>query len=261
MTGEPRVALVTGASAGIGRATALAFARRGDKVGAVARRADRLEALINEAKHLPGEIVPYAADVCDPLALNRVVEDMVGRWNRFDILIANAGIGQRGSIADSNWDDLDTVLRTNIDGVLHSIRAAVPALRGSGGGQIITISSIVGISITPNATVYAATKAALNAIARGLRVELAKDKIWVTNILVGQTKTEFAEARRGVPGKVFSRLPTMSADYVARCIIRETTRHRRTVTLRWLDRLALAGGMFVPWLVDRIAGRIYRTRR
>jgi len=258
VSNEGRVVLITGASAGIGRAAALAFARRGEKVGAVARRTDRLDQLVDEAKYLPGEVVPYAADVCDPVAMGRVVEDMVSRWNRFDILVANAGLGQRGPVADAAWEDLDVVLRTNIDGMLHSIRAAVPALRGSGGGQIITISSIVAVSITPYSTVYAATKAAVNGLVRGLRVELATDHIWITNVLVGQTHTEFAVARRGRPGKVAGKLPTMSADYVARCLVRESMRHRRTVTLRLLDRLIVAAGQFAPWITDTLIGRMYK---
>lgn len=254
-----RAVVVTGASAGIGWETALAFARRGDKVGATGRRQERLEQLATESETqgLPGEIVPYTADVCDPQAMAQVVADMVTRWGRLDVLVANAGLGQRGAVVDSAWADLEIVLRTNIDGVLHSVRAAVPPMRKNGGGHIVLISSVVGVAITPYATVYAASKATLNAIGRGLRVELAPDNIWVTNILVGQTHSEFAQARRGKPGKV-SGLPTMSTKYVARCIVRETTRRRRTVTLRWFDRMLVFAGMFFPQILDHIAGRMYR---
>jgi short-subunit dehydrogenase len=260
MSIEPRVVLVTGASAGIGRETALAFARQGCHVGATARRQDRLEALVQQASTLPGAIVPYAVDVCDPAGMERAVEDMLFRWGRLDVLIANAGIGQRGAIADSNWADLEVVLRTNIDGVLHSVRAAVPAMRRTKSGHIVTVSSVVGVSITPYATVYAASKAALNAIARGLRVELAPDNIWVTNVLVGQTYSEFAAARRGVPGTLNARMPTMHTEYVARRITRAVTRRRRTLTLRWFDRALIAAGLYAPWLMDRLTARFYKVR-
>lgn len=256
-----RVVLVTGASAGVGYATALEFARRGDKVGATARRLDRLERLAAEAKtnNLPGEIQPYQADVCSPADMQRVVEDMVARWGRLDVLIANAGLGQRGSIVDSDWADLEVVLRTNIDGVLHSIRAAVPAMRRSGGGNIITISSVLSLAPGPYTAIYSASKSAVNTIARTLRAELKPDNIWVTNVLLGQTHSEFAKARRGKPGRVALKLPTMDTAYVARRIVIESGRRRRTVTLRWIDRLINFGGVFLPWIMDRVLARVYRT--
>jgi len=262
MPANPRVILITGASAGVGYATALEYARRGDKVGATARRVERLEQLVAEAKAkgYPGEIQPYAADVCNPADMQRVVDDMVARWGRLDVLIANAGLGQRGSIAESNWDDLDVVLRTNIDGVLHSVRAAVPAMRQSGGGHIITISSVVSLAPGPYTTIYSASKAALNTIARGLRVELAPDHIWVTNILLGQTHTEFAQVRRGKPGRVAGKLPTMTAEFVARRIVEESSRRHRTVTLRLIDRLIIFAGLYAPWIMDRVLGRVYHSR-
>ncbi len=126
---ETQVVLITGASAGIGYETALAFARRGYHVAATARRVDRLEQRVNTAKGFPGEIHPYVADVCRAEDMQTVVDDLMARWGRLDVLVANAGIGQRGSVVESAWEDLEVVLRTNIDGVLHSIRAAVPAMR------------------------------------------------------------------------------------------------------------------------------------
>jgi len=187
------------------------------------------------------------------------VDDMLARWGRLDVLVANAGLGQRGSITDSNWEDLEVVLRTNIDGVLHSIRAAVPTMRKSGGGHIITISSVVSVAPGAYSAIYSASKAAVNVIARTLRVELAADNIWVTNILLGQTHTEFAYVRRGRPGQVGGKLPTMSAAFVARRIVQESTRRRRTVTLRWFDRLITFAGTYLPWLMDRLVARFYRT--
>jgi short-subunit dehydrogenase len=260
MPPEQRVVLLTGGSAGIGYEAALAFARRGDRVGATARRLDRLEKLAAAARDLPGTIRPYAVDVCDAAGMRRVVEDMVAHWNRLDVLVANAGVGQRGGIVNSAWDDLEIVLRTNIDGVLHSVRAAVPAMRRSGGGNIIMISSVAAQVITPYATVYAASKAALNAIARGLRAELKPDNIWVTNILLGRVQSEFAQARRGIPGRPGSRLPTMKTDYVARCIVRESLRRRRSVSLRVWDRLTNMAGLYFPWFTDRLLARIYRPQ-
>lgn len=257
-TPASRVVLITGASSGIGWEAALAFARRGDRVGVTARRLDRLEALVAAAKGLPGAIQPYAADVCDSAAMAHVVEDLFNKWGRLDLLVANAGLGQRGSLVDAPWDDLDAVLRTNIDGVLHSIRAAVPYMRRSGGGQIITMSSVAGVVTTPYAAIYGASKAAINFLTRSLRGELAPENIWVTNMIIGQTHTEFAASRRGTQGKVAQKLPTMTAEFVARCIVRESTRRRADVTIRWLDRLTVFAATYFRWIIDRITRRIYK---
>ncbi|MEP7290117.1 MAG: SDR family NAD(P)-dependent oxidoreductase [Chloroflexota bacterium] len=258
-----QVVLITGASAGIGYETALAFARHGYKVAATARRQERLEGLVKAAEGetgLTGEIVPFVADVTKAQDMQNVVDSIMVRWGRLDVLIPNAGIGQRGALVDSPWDDLDVVLRTNIDGVLHTVRAAVPAMRQSGGGHIVTLSSVLSIAISPYATIYAVSKAALNAIVRGLRVELEPDSIWVTNILLGQTHSEFAKSRRGQEGRVAGKLPTMTAQFVAQRIFEEAHRNHRTVTLRLIDRLINFGGLYLPRLTDRLLGRVYKAK-
>jgi 3-oxoacyl-[acyl-carrier protein] reductase len=255
-----RIVLITGASSGIGYETALAFARRGDKVAATARRVDRLEQLAAAAKSLPGEIATFAADVTIVDDMQRVVEEIMVKWGRLDVLVANAGIGHRSPIVDMPWEDLEAVLLTNINGVLHSVRAAVPAMRKSGGGQIITISSVTSIGITPYATAYAASKAALNGFARGLRVELKKDNIWVTNVLLGQTHSEFAAVRRGKQGRVAGKLPTMKPEYVARRIVGEVGKRHRTVTLRLIDHVINFAGTFFPSIMDRILEMVYKTK-
>jgi short-subunit dehydrogenase len=181
------------------------------------------------------------------------------------VLVANAGLGQRGSIVDSAWDDLDVVLRTNIDGVLHSVRAAVPAMRRTvqqtgRGGNIIMISSVLSLATGPYCVIYSASKTTVNAIARGLRAELVPDNIWVTTMLVGQTHSEFAKNRRGQSGKVAGGLPNMPTDYVARCIVRESNRRRRAVTLRLVDRAINFAGLYAPWIMDRVLARVYKPK-
>lgn len=265
MTEQPtktssRVILITGASAGLGYEMALAFARRGDRVAATARREDRLQQLTAAAQSLPGEILPIAADVTSAADMQRAVDSLMEKWGRLDVVIANAGIGQRGTVADSAWDDLEVVLRTNLDGVLHTVRAAIPALRKGGSGQIITISSVVALAPTPYAAIYAVSKAGVNALARAMRAELWQDNIWVTNVLLGQTHTEFAQVRRGQPGKVANKLPTMTAEYAASRIMQEVGRKHRTVTLRWLDHVINFVGVFFPPVMDRILERVYRIK-
>src|SRR5690606_36240833 len=122
-----------------------------------------LEAAVAALPEPHGELLVISADVRDAEAVRRAVEQTVARFGRLDVLVANAGVGQRGGIVDSDWEHLETLLRTNIDGVLHSVRAAVPAMRASPplesgeGKQILVISSVVANMIAPYAATYSAS--------------------------------------------------------------------------------------------------------
>jgi short-subunit dehydrogenase len=250
--------MITGASSGIGYAAALAFARRGWRVAALARRTERLAELVTAAKGLPGEVLAVEADVRDAAALQAAVAQIVERFGRLDVLVANAGLGQRGALVEADWADLEVVLRTNIDGVLHSIRAAVPAMRQTGGGQIILISSVAAMLSTPYVTTYSATKAFVSSLAKSLRLELDGDGIAVTDILVGRTATEFNEKRRGAGKRAAGGLPIMTAEQVAEAIVGATERRPQRMILRPFDRLLLWGNALLPGVMARLARRQYR---
>jgi short-subunit dehydrogenase len=255
-----KVALITGASSGIGYATALAFARQGVHVAATARRADKLNELV--AAGLPGEILPIAADVTSAEDMQQAIAQTVARFGRIDYCIANAGIGQRGSIVDSEWEHLETLLRTNIDGVLHTIRAAVPEIRKTGGGHIVIVSSVVANMTAPYAATYSASKAFVSSLARSLRLELEADNITVTDILVGRTSTEFNKRRLGAAGYAdrAARLPTMTPEKVADAIVRACQRRKpNTLILRPFDRLIVWANALVPGFMGRRALKQYKT--
>lgn len=254
---EPKVCLITGATSGIGWATTLLLASLGHKVAAVGRRRERLDQLQQESADLLGQVRTVVADVTDAKAMLAAVGETLAQYGRLDVVVTNAGVGQRGPLVEADWDDLEVVLRTNIDGVLHTIRAGVPAMRAGGGGHLITISSVVGPVPAPGAAIYGASKAAVDSLAQALRMELKADNIQVTNILVGQTHTEFAQKRRGASGKVASKWPTMTPEKVASQIVRAMERPKRTMILRPIDRLMVVGGRFFPWLLDRIMYRVY----
>lgn len=255
-----QVVLITGASAGIGYATALAFARRGSHVIATARRAERLAALADAVNALPsphGDILTVTADVTNADDMQNAVTQGIAKFGRLDVLVANAGLGQRGPLADAPWDDIEIVLRTNIDGVLHSIRAVIPALRQSGGGQIVLISSVGAQVAMPYATTYGATKAFVSSLACSLRLELEADHIGISDMLIGRTETEFNASRRG-SARSNSNLPAMSAEKVAASIVKAVDRKQQTVVLRPFDRLILLGNTLMPWLIARLAKRQYK---
>jgi short-subunit dehydrogenase len=257
-----RVILITGASSGIGYATALAFARQGDHVGALARRAEKLADLEHEIAVLPaphGECLTLSADVSDRIMTEKAVAQVIERFGQLDVLIANAGIGQRGKLVDAEWDDLETLLRTNIDGVLHSIRAAVPAM--GRGGQVVIVSSIAGATVTPYTAAYGASKAFVSSLARSLALELEADGIAVTNLVLGPVETEFNQKRLGAKGYGANvrRLPSLTAGQVATGIVRAVERRTRTAYLRPFDRLVVWVSKFLPDVIGRQALRRYKT--
>ena len=190
-------------------------------------------------------------------AVTRTLE----RFGRLDVLVANAGVGHHGALAEGEWRHLETVLRTNIDGLLHSIRAAVPAMRASGSGQILIVSSIVAGIHTPYTATYAASKAFVSSLAGSLRLELEDDDIGVTDVLVGRTATEFNQSRLGSSAGARGGLPTITAEEVAAALVTAAARRPRRVINRFFDRLVLAGGVIAPAVMARLAKRQYKPDR
>ena len=258
-----QVVFITGASSGIGRAAALAFCRAGYHVCGFARRAERLEALGAEIEALPapkGEFIAAVGDVRRAEDLGAAVEVTLSRFGRLDILVANAGLGQQGALAEAEWEHLEAVLRTNIDGVLLSIRACAPALRACGGGQIMIVSSIVAGLHTPYTATYSASKAFVSSLAGSLRPELESDNIAVTDVLVGLTITEFNENRLGAGASGNrGRLPTKTADEVADALVKAAQGQPRRVIMRFFDRAVLAGGVLLPAVMARLTWRRYQV--
>jgi len=257
------VVFITGASSGIGYATALAYAKSGASVAGTARRTTRLQALEAEINALPaghGEFLPLTGDVRDPSSMQKAIQETVDRFDGLDIVVANAGLGHRGSLIESQWDDLETLLRTNLDGVLHTVRASVPEMQQRGGGHIVFISSITYNMVSPYAAIYAASKAFVSSIANSLRLELEADDIYVTDMLVGRTQSEFSEKRLGASGygEKATSIRRMSADEVAEAIVTATNQKQKRVALRWFDRLILLGNVLMPNIIGRRAMKQYR---
>lgn len=188
LTGQ--VAIVTGASSGIGEATARMLADKGMKVAAVARRSDRLQQLAFQRAGGVGEILPVTTDVSDEGDVRRLVAETEKRWGRIDVLVANAGVMLLGPILDANTDEWRTMVNVNLLGVLYSVHAVLPVMTRLKRGHIITMSSVAGRVSRLNNGVYAATKFAVGAFSESLRQEAAKDNIRVTIIEPGAVATE-----------------------------------------------------------------------
>ena len=186
---QDQVVIITGASAGIGRATARELVGAGARVVLGARRLERLQEL--EADH-PGQVAAIDMDVRDPAASHRMVATALERFGRLDALVANAGIGLYGGILDHTDEALATMLDTNVAGTVWPIRAAVPHFIERGAGDIVIVASVAGFRGGADEAVYAATKFAQVGLAGALDRELREKGIRVTTIGPAGTSTEFA---------------------------------------------------------------------
>lgn len=189
-----RVALITGASAGIGEAGALALAAEGATVAVAARRRDRLEALVKRIEAAGGKALVQAGDVAVAEDATRMVADTIRQCGRLDILVNNAGINQAGGIENCNFDEYKQMLDVNLMSAVYTCQAAIPTMRKQGSGDIINISSTAARRTGPVFNGYCASKFGLWAMTEGMRQEIAKYGIRVCNIEPGYTSTEISES-------------------------------------------------------------------
>ncbi|KOP25642.1 oxidoreductase [Hapalosiphon sp. MRB220] len=192
MTGklEGKVAIVTGASAGIGEATAIALALEGAKVVLAARRGDRLEALAQRIADSGGEALPIITDITDENQVQNLVQKTNAEFGRIDILVNNAGVAFVGPIDGANTSDWRRMIDINIVGLLYATHAVLPILKTQSTGHIVNISSVAGRTAREDIAVYNATKWAVNGFSEALRKEVYKDNIRVTIIEPGLVNTE-----------------------------------------------------------------------
>ncbi|WP_224372118.1 SDR family oxidoreductase [Hyalangium versicolor] len=188
-----KVVLITGASSGIGEATARVLAREGAHVVLGARRTDRLEALTKALTTEGGSARYRALDVTRREDMEAFVDFALGAFGRVDVIINNAGVMPLSKLEALKVDEWNRMIDVNIRGVLHGIAAGLPLMKKQGSGQFINLSSIGGHSVSPTAAVYCATKFAVMAISEGLRQEVGGD-IRVTVISPGVTESELAES-------------------------------------------------------------------
>ena len=190
---QGKVALVTGASSGIGEATALALARAGARVAIAARRRERLDGVARRIADLRSESLVLEADVARPEDAESIVAKTVERFDRLDVLVNNAGVMLLSPIDRARVQDWKRMLDLNLLGLMAATRAALPYMRKQKDGHIVNISSTAGRVANPDASVYAATKFGVGAFSEALRREVYKDNIRVTIIEPGAVATELRE--------------------------------------------------------------------
>ena len=191
-----KIVLITGATSGIGQACARRFAQNGYNVIITARRADRLEAIRHDLERYGAKVMTLVFDVRDAAAATAAVTSLTDEWKQIDILVNNAGLALGlDKEYEGNPEDWETMIDTNIKGLLTMTRLVVPAMVERNEGHVINIGSVAGDAAYAGGNVYCATKAAVKAITDGLRIDLAHTAVRVTNVKPGLVETNFSNVR------------------------------------------------------------------
>lgn len=248
---KSKVAVVTGASSGVGEATARILARLGATVVLAARTEEKLRFLEREIQAAGSRALAVKTDVTDGLSVQAMVEQAVREFGSIDILVNNAGLGLTGRVAELRADDLRYLFEVNLVGPLHCVQAVLPHMPQ--GGRIINVSSVLGKRAVPKVGGYCATKFALNALSDALRVEIAERDITVTSVYPGSTRTAFREnSRRTKDEKRGWRRKGVMPEEVAEKIARAAEKGGRDVYVTLPDRLFVNVSTLLPGLADRV---------
>jgi short-subunit dehydrogenase len=255
------VALVTGASSGIGWAAALALARAGYRVALTARRLDRLDRLAAEIAAGGGEALPLPADLTREPERERLVAETLRHFGRIDVLVNNAGFGWVGRTAEIPWDLARRMLTVNIEAVVHLSRLVLPQMVARRSGHIINLSSVAGTVVLPPEMLYSATRAFVQAFSHGLYRELKGTGVHVSVINPGPVRTEFVQVALGIaPGERPDVEHGVTAETVARAVIALLHRPRKTVWIPGIFAVVPLGALLLGWAVDQFAGPFVERR-
>jgi len=253
-----KVVIVTGASSGIGEATARRLARDRMRVTLAARRQDELERVAREIEAGRGQALVAPTDVRDRAAVHRMVQATLDKWGRVDVLINNAGLGYSARVVDLDLDQLRTQVDVNLVAVIECAQAVLPAMMQCKSGHIINVASIAGLVGLPGSSVYSATKSAVISFSDALRREVRASGIEVTALCPGFVATTFSprlkKIAEGRPDA--QRLPgVMQADYVADRIAGLIRHPRRRLIIPAGWGLLAAAAQAFPWLTDFVLSR------
>jgi hypothetical protein len=255
------VAIITGASSGIGREVALAFARAGVRTVLAARREERLREVAEAVSALNGEALVVPTNVADQTEVEHLVEATMSRFSGVDILVNNAGYGLFASVEDTTVEDVRRIMEVNFMGAFHAVKAVLPIMRQQGRGHIINVASIVGKRALPYSSAYCATKSAMISLSESLRVELAGSGIDVSVVCPAGTATEFFEVAENKYN--WRARPTglvQSAAQVAQTIARVARKPKPEVmSLKPARLLVISNAMapgFVDWGISKVMGRV-----
>jgi short-subunit dehydrogenase len=257
-----RIAVVTGASSGIGAATARRLARQGMQVVLVARRLDRLECLAAEIRHAGGQAYTLAADLMLESARSRLLSGITDRFGDVDLLVNNAGLGWYGYGTDMPWKLAWEILQVNVEAVVHLTLDFLGKMRQRDFGHIINVGSISGSLPSQGVAVYGATKSFLDNFTTALFRELTGTRVHVSVVRAGPVRTEFGEVAlsRENGGHIPTEHLGVSADYVAWRIWKLMLHPRRVIYAPGWLRVVPWTELFFGWIIDRIGPLLLRKK-
>jgi short-subunit dehydrogenase len=260
MTPNNRVVILTGATAGIGQATAYILAGAGCKLALAARRVEPLQTLVDEltaSGHQAAAIPTDMGDTAQAAALARKTVEIFGK---IDVVINNAGLGVRDRVLDLREEEARRVMAVNYFGPVALIQATIPHLKTNPeGGLIINVSSIVGRRAMPGIAGYCASKAALEKMAESLRLELKADNIRVSTVYPGVTVTRFNDNSLGSSQEGRGRVSGVPPERVARAILKTIRHEQRDVFITLFDRTFVTVSMLWPWFMDKLLSRRFES--
>ncbi len=249
-------AIVTGASAGIGRCMAIELARGGARQVLLARNLPKLEQVADEARALGGAVEIVAGDVTDPHVRRTALDRARDQFEGLDLLINNAGVGAYGRFVEVEPDRLRTLAEVNLFAPAEFIREAAAMLSEGDDPAVVNIGSILGCRGLPFSSEYCATKFALHGLSESIRPELVRRGIELLVSAPGTTATEFKQNVVDNQGKPpWTRHGGVPAENVARATLRALRRRRRFVIPNTQGWLLVTANRFAPWLVDRVLDR------
>lgn len=224
-----KIALITGATSGIGQATALKAAEAGFDIIITGRRAERLEKLADEIRNKGVDVLTLNFDVRQSQEVQQAIDNLSGKWKNISVLVNNAGLAVGVSpIQDGVLDDWERMIDTNVKGLLYITRAVAPLMIANNTGHIVNLASIAGKEVYPGGNVYCATKHAVDALSRAMRVDMLKHNIKVTNIAPGMVETEFSIVRfkgdEAAAKNVYKGMTPLSNEDIADTILFAITR-------------------------------------
>jgi short-subunit dehydrogenase len=257
-----KIIIITGASSGIGRATALALAREPAQLVLVARRENRLAELEEEIRKAGGSATSMVLDLRRRDHVETMIRSTHDRFGRIDVLINNAGFGFLGTVENTPAPVVREIFDLNFEAPLLASQLAIPIMKIQGGGHIINVSSVVGKRGLPLSGIYCATKFALQGISESLRIEVKDSGIDVSVVSPAATVSEFGEHVRHGDTR-YSFKPTgrvQSAEDVAAAIVACIKKPKLEVYPSRMSRLLVWGNALVPGLVDKVIIRHFRDR-
>jgi short-subunit dehydrogenase len=256
MTPKNRVVILTGATAGIGQATAYTLAEAGCKLVLAARRVELLQTLADELTARGHQALAIPTDMGDTAQAAALAQKTAETFGRIDVVINNAGLGVRDKVLDLREEEARRVMDVNYFGPVALIQAAIPHLKANPeGGLIINVSSIVGRRAMPGIAGYCASKAALEKMAESLRSELKVDNIRVSTVYPGVTVTRFNDHSLGSSQEGRGRVSGVPPERVARAILKTIRHEPRDVFITLFDRAFVTVGMLWPWFMDKLLAR------